>query len=102
MKEFWMIIYFFCLLEFLKLLNIYFILFYFLHLCFSGFTGVTCAENIDECSSQPCFNSGVCEDKQNEYKCNCLEGNNNFVFILYNYIYTCSNLFFDTSLQLYV
>ena len=30
--------------------------------------------DIDECSSNPCFNGGICVDGTNEYTCICLPG----------------------------
>ena len=27
--------------------------------------------DIDECSSQPCQNNGICEDRENSYSCDC-------------------------------
>ncbi|KAJ8936905.1 hypothetical protein NQ318_010932 [Aromia moschata] len=31
-------------------------------------------ENVDECSSQPCFNNGVCISRSGGYECSCLAG----------------------------
>ena len=41
--------------------------------CDPGYTGTTCTEKIDECSSSPCEN-GVCVDKTNKYTCDCFPG----------------------------
>ena len=30
--------------------------------------------DINECESQPCQNSGTCEDQVNSFKCDCVEG----------------------------
>ena len=30
--------------------------------------------DINECESQPCQNSGTCEDQVNSFKCDCIEG----------------------------
>ncbi|KAJ8886017.1 hypothetical protein PR048_012223 [Dryococelus australis] len=35
---------------------------------------VYCERKSDDCSSQPCFNSGTCIDASNSYVCNCAEG----------------------------
>lgn len=42
--------------------------------CESGWTGVNCDTNIDECLSNPCFNGGICFDKVPFFKCHCLPG----------------------------
>ncbi len=39
--------------------------------CQSGFSGPTCATNIDDCSSKPCQNSGTCQDGIAAYTCQC-------------------------------
>ena len=41
--------------------------------CPVGFTGTTCATNIDDCATSPCVN-GDCADKINSYKCTCHPG----------------------------
>lgn len=41
---------------------------------FSGFTGRLCEVNINDCSSEPCLNSGTCEDLINGYHCYCIDG----------------------------
>ena len=43
-------------------------------LCLSGWTGDSCTEDYDECSSDPCFNGTVCINGKNEYNCVCPEG----------------------------
>jgi hypothetical protein len=52
-------------------------------LCQSGFSGVDCENDINECSSAPCDNSGACEDSSThvahpvaaaEYRCSCASG----------------------------
>ena len=42
--------------------------------CASGYTGINCETNIDECNSNPCLNSGSCTDGINEYTCICANG----------------------------
>ena len=42
--------------------------------CDSGYTGEDCAIDVDECSSNPCFNGGTCIDEPNAFSCNCTEG----------------------------
>ncbi|XP_053323004.1 cubilin [Spea bombifrons] len=39
--------------------------------CDSGWNGINCTENINECSSNPCQNGGNCIDGVNSYICNC-------------------------------
>uniref|UniRef100_A0A8C0FEB1 Cubilin n=1 Tax=Bubo bubo TaxID=30461 RepID=A0A8C0FEB1_BUBBB len=40
-------------------------------LCYAGWTGPNCTENIDECISNPCQNGGSCTDGVNGYSCEC-------------------------------
>ncbi|PIK43090.1 putative fibropellin-1 isoform X4 [Apostichopus japonicus] len=40
----------------------------------TGFEGITCSEEIDECVSFPCRNGGSCNDHLNGYYCTCAEG----------------------------
>ena len=35
---------------------------------------VTCQEDIDDCADQPCRNGATCEDRVNEYFCECTSG----------------------------
>lgn len=42
--------------------------------CVSGYEGVFCHINIDECASQPCLNNGKCVDKINSFHCECPKG----------------------------
>ena len=42
-------------------------------LMFTGFEGVHCSINIDDCINNPCVN-GVCVDKVNAYQCLCHTG----------------------------
>jgi hypothetical protein len=39
--------------------------------CASGYTGVGCITDIDECSSIPCANGGTCFDLINAFNCTC-------------------------------
>ncbi|XP_060597850.1 fibropellin-1-like isoform X2 [Ruditapes philippinarum] len=40
----------------------------------SGFTGLYCETNIDDCENQPCMHDGTCIDKVNNYTCQCIPG----------------------------
>ncbi|XP_077861666.1 uncharacterized protein LOC102808514 [Saccoglossus kowalevskii] len=42
--------------------------------CVSGYEGIRCETDIDDCDPNPCLNSGVCEDGINIYTCTCPEG----------------------------
>ncbi|XP_072285600.1 protein crumbs homolog 1-like isoform X2 [Pyxicephalus adspersus] len=42
--------------------------------CQPGFTGKNCSINIDECTSSPCQNGGMCIDLINGYECQCALG----------------------------
>ena len=48
--------------------------------CLPGFTGTTCATNIDECrqfgaaEQQACLNGGLCVDEINAFRCECAPG----------------------------
>ncbi|XP_076085326.1 uncharacterized protein LOC143056125 [Mytilus galloprovincialis] len=44
-------------------------------ICASGWTGIHCEENINECMSFPCHNPFVCYDYVNHYECECPEDN---------------------------
>jgi hypothetical protein len=39
--------------------------------CDDGFTGTRCQTNIDDCTPNPCMNGGKCQDKINDYRCDC-------------------------------
>lgn len=42
--------------------------------CEPGWTGLECSTDVDECSSDPCRNGGICIDQLNSYYCQCLPG----------------------------
>lgn len=42
--------------------------------CRSGFTGLRCEINVDECARNPCANGSTCIDRINDYTCTCLPG----------------------------
>lgn len=42
--------------------------------CKPGYHGDACANEIDECRSNPCFNGGACTDLINGYNCTCQPG----------------------------
>jgi hypothetical protein len=42
--------------------------------CIPGYTGPTCARDIDECAESPCTNGGLCQDRLNDYDCSCQPG----------------------------
>ena len=39
--------------------------------CASGFFGLHCETEIDECLPRPCVNHGVCSDEVDGYSCHC-------------------------------
>ncbi|XP_043533182.1 lactadherin-like isoform X4 [Chiloscyllium plagiosum] len=39
--------------------------------CPTGFQGIHCQTNIDDCSSQPCINGGQCVDLDADFSCHC-------------------------------
>ncbi|KAM7154824.1 cubilin-like [Molossus nigricans] len=39
--------------------------------CDSGWAGINCTENINECLSSPCLNGGTCVDGINAFSCEC-------------------------------
>ena len=43
-------------------------------ICASGYTGIYCETNINECHSNPCLHTSTCIDGINMYTCNCLPG----------------------------
>ncbi len=42
--------------------------------CVTGYTGLKCQTDINECASAPCKNAGVCQDLVNTFKCQCVAG----------------------------
>uniref|UniRef100_A0A3B4AHI0 Delta-like protein n=1 Tax=Periophthalmus magnuspinnatus TaxID=409849 RepID=A0A3B4AHI0_9GOBI len=43
-------------------------------ICDQGFSGIYCHENINDCVSNPCQNSGTCIDGINSFQCVCPDG----------------------------
>lgn len=43
-------------------------------ICPSGFAGIHCENNIDDCAVNPCQNGGTCIDFVSDYKCYCNPG----------------------------
>ncbi|XP_041030979.1 milk fat globule EGF and factor V/VIII domain containing b isoform X1 [Carcharodon carcharias] len=39
--------------------------------CPTGFQGIHCQTNVNDCSSQPCSNGGYCVDLDADFSCNC-------------------------------
>jgi hypothetical protein len=37
----------------------------------TGYSGATCASNIDDCAASPCLHGGTCIDLVNSYECDC-------------------------------
>ncbi|XP_063155949.1 protein crumbs homolog 1 [Candoia aspera] len=48
--------------------------------CPSGFTGIHCEEDINECHMNPCQNGGTCENSLGNYTCRCLTGEKDGIF----------------------
>ena len=42
--------------------------------CSTGYTGVDCITNIDNCDPNPCENNGTCTDLVDDFFCRCLPG----------------------------
>lgn len=42
--------------------------------CRSGFAGLRCEINVDECARNPCANGSTCIDRINDYTCTCPPG----------------------------
>lgn len=42
--------------------------------CRTGFSGIYCEREIDECESQPCKNGGTCTNDVGTYRCTCPSG----------------------------
>ena len=45
-------------------------------MCFTGWEGVNCTEDIDECLQQPplCQNNATCVNLDGTYRCDCVPG----------------------------
>jgi hypothetical protein len=39
--------------------------------CASGYSGIRCGTNLNECASNPCLNGGTCVDGDNSFTCTC-------------------------------
>ncbi|XP_059585323.1 protein crumbs homolog 1 [Alligator mississippiensis] len=48
--------------------------------CKAGFTGIHCAEDINECYMNPCQNGGTCENFPGNYTCHCPPGDKEGMF----------------------
>jgi Notch-like protein len=57
-----------------KICCLFQIVFYFLSCFTSGFMGIHCEVNINECLSMPCENNSTCEDITAGYVCYCTPG----------------------------
>lgn len=42
--------------------------------CSSGYNGVFCEENLDDCANVKCSNNGTCIDGINYFECDCMDG----------------------------
>jgi hypothetical protein len=42
--------------------------------CAAGYSGATCATNINDCAPNPCLNGGACTDGVNSFTCACTGG----------------------------
>ena len=42
--------------------------------CAAGFSGPTCATNVDDCAAAPCLNGGTCTDGIDAFTCACAAG----------------------------
>lgn len=40
--------------------------------CHSGFSGPTCATNVDDCAPNPCLHGGTCFDEVDHFTCSCI------------------------------
>ena len=45
-----------------------------MYMMYAGYSGPTCAINVDECASDPCINGATCIDGVNDYTCRCQPG----------------------------
>ena len=53
---------------------------------FTGWTGDTCEENVDECENSPCENGGMCMDMPGNFLCGCPMGRCFMIIPPYNLI----------------
>lgn len=51
--------------------------------CVSGFTGVNCEENINDCVNITCTNGKICYDHISGYECACPKGEHKALFFLF-------------------
>ncbi|XP_061186548.1 hemicentin-1-like [Saccostrea echinata] len=58
----------------------------------------TCADDINDCLSEPCLNGGTCEDQFGKYVCHCLAGNTDPTC----YVPGLPNVTLGSSLTVYV
>jgi len=65
--------------------------------CASGFIGLYCGTEVDECLPGPCENNGTCEDEVNGYSCTC-----EAEFTVTTYILVCCSFELGIEFTLFV